>query len=138
MTKAYSKYQKNRKGNLNNNGNVNIIEAEITENNHKINGSVIEGDTYSWKIGSTEDIQYLGKGNVGDFSDLEGTTIEDILSRIPEDAIRRDLIPEVGKVTEGFEYKWTHNGKTFRVRIHGIDASAPAGSNAANGWVVRI
>ena len=94
--------------------------------------------TYSWKIGSTEDAKYIGKGNVGDFSNLEGTTIEDILSRIPEDAVRRELVPEVGKVTEGFEYKWMQDGKTFRVRIHGIDASAPAGSNAANGWVVRV
>lgn len=101
-------------------------------------GKVVESGTYSWKIGSTEDAKYIGKGNVGDFSNLEGTTIEDILSRIPEDAVRRELIPEVGKVTEGFEYKWMQDGKTFRVRIHGIDASAPAGSNAANGWVVRV
>ena len=43
-----------------------------------------------------------------------------------------------GKVTEGFEYKWVQDGKTYRVRIHGIDESAPAGSNAANGWVVRV
>ena len=101
-------------------------------------GKIVESGTYSWKIGSTEDAKYIGKGNVGDFSNLEGTTIEDILSRIPEDAVRRELIPEVGKVTEGFEYKWMQDGKTFRVRIHGIDASAPAGSNAANGWVVRV
>ena len=25
-----------------------------------------------------------------------------------------------------------------QLRIHGIDASAPAGSNSANGWVVRV
>ena len=54
------------------------------------------------------------------------------------DAVRRELIPEVGKVTEGFEYKWVQDGKTYRVRIHGADASAPAGSNVANGWVVRV
>ena len=93
---------------------------------------------YSWKIGSAEDAKYLGKGNVGDFSNLEGATIEEVLSRIPEEAVRRELIPEVGKVTEGFEYKWVQDGKTYRVRIHGADASAPAGSNAANGWVVRV
>lgn len=28
--------------------------------------------------------------------------------------------------------------KTMRVRIHGIDSSAPVGSNAANGWIVRV
>lgn len=69
---------------------------------------------------------------------MEGATIEEVLSRIPEDAVRRELIPEVGKVTEGFEYKWVQDGKTYRVRIHGADASAPAGSNAANGWVIRV
>ena len=101
-------------------------------------GKVVESGTYSWKIVSAEDAKYLGKGNIGDFSNLEGATIEEVLSRIPEDAVRRELIPEVGKVTEGFEYKWVQDGKTYRVRIHGADASAPAGSNAANGWVIRV
>ena len=67
-------------------------------------GKVVESGTYSWKIGSAEDAKYLGKGNIGDFSNLEGATIEEVLSRIPEDAVRRELIPEVGKVTEGCEY----------------------------------
>lgn len=85
-----------------------------------------------------EDAKYLGKGTVGDFSNLEGARIEEVLSRIPKDAVRRELVPEVGKVTEGFEYKWIHEGKTYRVRIHGADKSAPVGSNAANGWIVRV
>lgn len=93
---------------------------------------------YSWKSGYQGDLKFLGKGNVGDFSKLEGMTIEDVLSRIPKDATRRELTPQIGKVTEGFEYKWVQDGKTYRVRIHGIDESAPAGSNAANGWVVRV
>ena len=112
--------------------------AEISESGVNIRGAGDECDTYSWKIGSTEDAKYIGKGNAGDFSNLERTTIEDILSRIPEDAVRRELVPEVGKVTEGFEYKWMQDGKIFRVRIHGIDASATAGSNTTNGWGVRV
>ena len=80
----------------------------------------------------------MGTGNVGEFSDMQGKSIEEILSIIPQNATRRELTPEVGKVTEGFEYKWVDNGKTYRVRIHGADASAPVGSNAANGWVVRV
>lgn len=102
---------------------------------------VLESGRYSWKIGSAEDAKYLGKGNFSNFSNfsnLEGATIEEVLSRIPEDAVRRELIPEIEKVTEGFEYKWVQDGKTYRVRIHGADASAPAGSNAANVWVVRV
>ncbi|WP_243521877.1 polymorphic toxin type 30 domain-containing protein [Bacillus pseudomycoides] len=81
----------------------------------------------------------LGTGNIGDFSNIQGATIDDILSRIPKDAPKRDLSPQPGKVTEGFEYKWeAPDGSTMRVRVHGPDASAPAGSNAANGWIVRV
>lgn len=85
-----------------------------------------------------EDLTKLGTGSVGDFTNLKGTSIDDILSRIPKDATRRELTPVEGKVTEGFEYKWTEDGKTMRVRIHGPDASAPVGSNALNNWVVRV
>lgn len=41
-------------------------------------------------------------------------------------------------MTEGFEYKWVEEEVTVRVRIHGPDASAPVGSNAASNWVVRV
>ncbi|MBC1470060.1 hypothetical protein HB803_12865 [Listeria welshimeri] len=81
----------------------------------------------------------LGSGNVGDFSNLQGTSIDDILSRIPKDANKRVLTPQPGKVTEGFEYTWkASDGTKMTVRVHGPDASAPAGSNAANGWIVRV
>lgn len=30
------------------------------------------------------------------------------------------------------------DGKTWRVRVHDPDPSAPSGSNAANGWIVRV
>ncbi|MDA1478264.1 T7SS effector LXG polymorphic toxin [Bacillus changyiensis] len=85
-----------------------------------------------------EDVSKLGTGKVGDFTKLEGEEIDEILSRIPKDATRRELTPVRGKVTEGFEYKWSENGKTMRVRIHGPDASAPAGSNAKRNWVIRV
>ncbi|MEC2077038.1 polymorphic toxin type 30 domain-containing protein [Metabacillus fastidiosus] len=61
-----------------------------------------------------------------------------MLFRISKDATRRELTPVEGKVTERFEFKWTEDGKTMRVRIHGSDASAPAGSNAINKWMVRV
>ena len=47
-------------------------------------------------------------------------------------------MPKTGEVTEGFEYKWNDGTSTYRVRVHGPDSSAPEGSNARNGWVVRI
>ncbi len=84
------------------------------------------------------DFSKLGTGNVGDFSNLKGTTIDDILSRIPNNAIKRELTPIQGKVQEGFEYKFVENGETIRVRVHGPDQSAPIGSNAYDNWVVRV
>lgn len=81
----------------------------------------------------------LGSGNVGDFSNLTGTTVDDILTRIPRDAKKRILTPQPGKVTDGFEYTWYNStGKKMTVRVHGPDPSAPSGSNAANGWIVRV
>ncbi|WP_322925072.1 polymorphic toxin type 30 domain-containing protein [Paenibacillus campi] len=84
------------------------------------------------------DSNKIGVGQVGNFTNIEGASIDDILSRIPQMATRRELTPIEGKVTEGFEYKWVQEEKTMRIRVHGPDASAPEGSNAANGWIVRI
>lgn len=39
------------------------------------------------------DFSKLGTGNVGDFSNLKGTTIDDILSRIPNNATKREITP---------------------------------------------
>ncbi|UAC49336.1 hypothetical protein K6959_05640 [Bacillus aquiflavi] len=81
----------------------------------------------------------LGTGKVGDFNNIQGSTIDDILSRIPTDAKKRILTPQSGKVTEGFEYTWRNSdGKKKTVRVHGPDASAPVGSNASNGWIIRV
>ncbi|WP_413556459.1 polymorphic toxin type 30 domain-containing protein [Brenneria sp. L3-3Z] len=75
---------------------------------------------------------------------LSGNTIKkpdgtDLIT-IPEHARVRKLTPPEGYSGEyGYEYKWTNSGgRTSTVRIHGIDASAPAGSNASQGWVVRV
>ncbi|TBL71232.1 polymorphic toxin type 30 domain-containing protein [Paenibacillus thalictri] len=80
----------------------------------------------------------LGSGKVGDFTGLKGTTIEDILSRIPSNAKGRILTPIEGGAQEGFEYKWDQDGEKWTVRVHGPDASAPAGSNSAEDWIVRV
>lgn len=71
-------------------------------------------------------IKGLGSGNVGDFSNLQGSSVDDILSRIPIDANKRVLTPQTGKVTEGFEYTWkSSEGTKMTVRVHGPDALAP-------------
>ena len=75
---------------------------------------------------------------IGDFKNLQGTNVDDILDRIPDDAVLRELHPVQGGATDGFEFKWTQDGQTYRVRVHNVDPGAPAGTNAANGWVVRV
>ena len=73
------------------------------------------------------------------FDNLQNATFEEILSRIPPDARQRILSPQPGKVTEGVDFTWTNSdGVKMTVRIHGLDPSAPAGSNSANGWIVRV
>ncbi|EJL20316.1 polymorphic toxin type 30 domain-containing protein [Brevibacillus sp. BC25] len=79
----------------------------------------------------------LGTGRVGDFTGIRGTTVDDIISRVPAYAERRELIPVKGKVEAGFEYKWIQNEETWRVRVHGPDPTA-IGSNARNNWIVRV
>ncbi len=79
----------------------------------------------------------LGTGRVGDFTGIRGTTVDDIISRVPAYAERRELIPVKGKVEAGFEYKWIQNEETWRVRVHGPDPTA-IGSNARNNWIARV
>ena len=75
---------------------------------------------------------------IGDFSGLNGSNVDDILDRIPDDAVLRELTPVNGGATEGFEFKWIQDGQTYRVRVHNPDPSAPVGTNAYDNWVVRI
>ncbi|MFJ5230138.1 polymorphic toxin type 30 domain-containing protein [Kitasatospora sp. NPDC088391] len=69
--------------------------------------------------------------------DLRG---KDPLSIVPKDAEVRQLTPHSGGGAQyGVEYKWTNeDGHVVRMRIHGPDGLAPAGSNAANGDIFRI
>lgn len=75
---------------------------------------------------------------VGDFRGLAGKTVPEVLSRIPASAEVRVLRPVEGGASAGREYKWNDGSSTYRVRIHDADPSAPAGSNAHDGWIVRV
>ncbi|MFE7116025.1 polymorphic toxin type 30 domain-containing protein [Streptomyces sp. NPDC057654] len=60
---------------------------------------------------------------------------------VPSDAQKRTLTPDSnGGAQAGVEYKWTDSktGNVVRMRIHGPDGNAPAGSNAHSGDVYRI
>ncbi|MFW5407038.1 polymorphic toxin type 30 domain-containing protein, partial [Pectobacterium brasiliense] len=75
---------------------------------------------------------------------LDGNTIKhpdgSELITIPDDAKIRKLTPPDGYTGDyGYEYKWANaGGGTTTVRIHGPDSVAPQGSNASQGWVVKI
>lgn len=72
------------------------------------------------------------------FRGIRGATAQEVINRIPGHATKRTLTPIPGRVTQGVEYKWTDKIGTVRVRIHGPDPSAPVGSNAHSGWIVRV
>ncbi|WP_405568893.1 polymorphic toxin type 30 domain-containing protein [Streptomyces phaeochromogenes] len=69
--------------------------------------------------------------------DLQGA---DPLSVIPKNATKEKWTPEPGGAQKGAKWKWTdpETGKTVRLRVHDADPSAPPGSHAANGDIVRI
>ena len=70
--------------------------------------------------------------------DLRGG--KDPMSIVPDDASVRELTPHSGNGSKyGLEFKWTNgNGNKVRMRIHGPDGTAPAGSNSASGETCRI
>nr|WP_158647538.1 polymorphic toxin type 30 domain-containing protein [Actinoplanes sp. ATCC 53533] len=69
--------------------------------------------------------------------DLRG---KDPMSIVPDNASVRELTPHPnGGSQYGLEFKWTNDaGKTVRLRIHGPDGTAPAGSNSATGEAYRV
>ena len=72
-----------------------------------------------------------GLGNVKDLKDFN--------SRIPANAKNLPWRPVPGGAANGVKYQWTDlEGNLWNVRAHSIDPSAPAGSNASQGWVYRV
>ncbi|QYX79530.1 hypothetical protein K1J60_26135 [Streptomyces akebiae] len=70
--------------------------------------------------------------------DLQGGA--DPLSILPKNATSEKWTQIPGGAAKGAKWKWTDpvTGKTVRLRVHSSDPSAPAGSNAAKGDIVRI
>lgn len=72
-----------------------------------------------------------------DFSNIKNKPISEIIKKIPDTAVRKNLIP-TSNIPEGFEYKWTDNYYTWRIRFHCADTSVNPGQNASQGWIVRV
>lgn len=85
------------------------------------------------------DLNQLGTSSqVGDLTGLTGATPNEVLSRIPKDAVIEHWFPEPGRIEEGMEFTWKDANGTWIVRMHEADPQAPIGSNAASGWVMRV
>ena len=69
--------------------------------------------------------------NVGDFTGLRGATMEEIVSRVPQNwtvSIQRD----------GKGVRFIDTAGNERIRVHQADHKAPVGSNSNSGWVLII
>ncbi|WP_436501435.1 polymorphic toxin type 30 domain-containing protein [Actinokineospora sp. HUAS TT18] len=90
--------------------------------------------TYHVGVGSSSALVH----NCGDEGyDLRG---KDPMSVVPDNAEMRELKPDPnGGAQYGLEFKWKNEcGQTCRLRIHGPDGKAPAGSNSASGETYRL
>jgi hypothetical protein len=67
----------------------------------------------------------------GNFKGLAGSSVDDIISRIPRDW---KMVPQ----DRGAGIKFLDAQGYERIRLHGPSARAPAGSNSASGWTMRI
>ena len=68
---------------------------------------------------------------VGDFTGLNGASVEEIISRIPSSWANAPQRMGQGLV-------WFDDTGNEAIRIHGPGINAPFGSNSASGWVLRI
>jgi hypothetical protein len=86
------------------------------------------------------DLNLIGTSStVGDFTGLTGVTPNEVVSRIPKDAMIEHWTPNPKGAQKGMRFYWKDPSyKAWRVRMHDPDPSAPAWSNAARGWVLRI
>ena len=80
--------------------------------------------------------------NVKENLKMEGSSIKEIVSKIPKEAQLRELTPSP-TIKEGFEYAWVDKktNMDYRVRVHGADSGVAKhnpNSTAAQGWIVRV
>jgi RHS repeat-associated protein len=93
-------------------------------------------DAAAAKLTAKEAAEGAAKGSRGGY-DLRG---KDPMSIVPDGASVRELTPHPsGGSQYGLEFKWKNDGgQTVRLRIHGPDGTAPAGSNSAIGETYRV
>jgi hypothetical protein len=68
---------------------------------------------------------------VGNFTGLSGKSVDEIVARVPKDW---KMVPQ----DRGAGIKFIDSAGFERIRLHGPSARAPAGSNSASGWTLRV
>ena len=83
------------------------------------------------------DLNKIGTGAVGNFQNIKD--LNDFITRIPANAKQIPWRQVPGGAKDGVKFRWVDGtGKTWDVRAHSIDPTAPPGSNAAKGWIYRV
>jgi len=60
-------------------------------------------------------------------------------SVIPEHAVEKPWEYRPGRAEYGVKFEWRdYDGNTWNLRAHSVDPKAPVGSNANQGWIVRV
>ncbi|MDR0299533.1 MAG: hypothetical protein LBI13_05555 [Streptococcaceae bacterium] len=78
------------------------------------------------------------KAGTGDFSNIQGSTYEDAMHRVPNNA-NKGQFTSSDSIKTGSKANWTSSDGTKNfMEAHSADSSAPEGSNASKGWVTRV
>jgi Bacterial toxin 30 len=81
---------------------------------------------------SSETLSLRGTSNlVGDFRGIRGASVDEIVARVPSNW---QALPQ----KDGMGFRFIDDLGAERLRIHAPDIGAPAGSNSASGWTVRV
>jgi hypothetical protein len=78
--------------------------------------------------------------SVGDFSNIRGKSLQNILGAIPPDAEKIPFNIAITEGTnEGIKYKWKDiDGVKWEVRIYNSDYPESIKNKTNNGWIIRI
>jgi RHS repeat-associated protein len=85
--------------------------------------------------------QTIAVGNNGkvDISKLEGSSLNEILTRLPSDAEKMYFQRNPTRIAEGYKFEWTDKaGNLWELYAHSPDKGAPNGANSRDNWTLRI
>ena len=112
-----------------NSGNDGVGKNDIQKLNNNDNTMIA---TSKGVVVSSNTLAKQGSSNlVGDFTKLEGATVDEIISRVPKDW-------KMLAQKNGNGIRFIDEAGIERIRIHGPDPKAPIGTNSNSGWILRI